>query len=117
MSYNKSGCGDTQHPIPTFAGGRYLMRDRRHLNKISGTDTTDIVHRDDIRSCIEQTQPLLVNSDRHGGARDRGRRPETAIAGSVHEEPGRAKRRETSGCAQQLSTLLYDRIVRAICGS
>jgi hypothetical protein len=37
-----------------------------------------VVHRDDIRSCIEQTQPLFVNSDRRGGARDRGQRPETA---------------------------------------
>ena len=46
-------------------------------------DTTDVVHRDDIRSCIEQTKPVLVNSDRHGGARDQGRRPETAIAGGV----------------------------------
>ena len=45
-------------------------------------DTTDVVHRDDIRSCIEQTKPVLVNSDRHGGARDQGRRPETAIAGA-----------------------------------
>ena len=35
-------------------------------------DTTDVVHRDDIRSCIEQTQPVLVNSDRHGG---QGSRP------------------------------------------
>jgi len=80
-------------------------------------DTTDVVHRDDIRSCIEQTKPVLVNSDRHGGARDQGRRPEIAIAGSVHEEPGGAKRREASGCAQKLPALLYDRIVRAICGS
>jgi hypothetical protein len=47
-----------------------------------------MVHRDDIRSCIEQTQPLLVNSDRHRGAGDRGRRPETAIAGSVHDDAG-----------------------------
>ena len=35
-------------------------------------DTTDVVHRDDIRSCIEQTKPVLVNSDRHGG---QGSRP------------------------------------------
>src|SRR6266702_907985 len=37
VNYDESGCGDTQPPIPAFAGGRYLMRDRRHLHKFSGT--------------------------------------------------------------------------------
>jgi hypothetical protein len=34
VSYNKSGCGEAQPPIPTFAGGGHLRCDRPQLGRL-----------------------------------------------------------------------------------
>ena len=45
VSYNESGCGEAQPPIPTFADGRHLSRDWRPLRITLEADNI-LIHRE-----------------------------------------------------------------------
>jgi hypothetical protein len=45
VSYNESGCGEAQPPIPTFADGRHLSRDWRPL-RITLEAVNILIHRE-----------------------------------------------------------------------